>query len=372
MDTKNHFYMLDEQDFLLNYNKSQQGAKRAVIILTLFATFVFMVWDVLFLGWQHPAINKILFSRALLTTLPLTWLYFCSYSPVFIRRFDFWCFITALSIGFGILYNIYQYNQLGHILRVDGLLLYIFILYIIPGFFQGHKTLCGLLIAGGYLLLAQGLHWPVEKQVYGAVYLSIFNIVGSWHSWSNDRKTKHDFFSHSLLKKLALTDQLTGLYNRHGFDGKLTQLMKKTDESNGLLALIFVDIDYFKRYNDSLGHLVGDQCLMAISAGLLALRRNADDLIVRFGGEEFLMVFYQEDGDQDALIADVKHISPAISGLNIPHPSSNIDENVTASAGVCIYQAKSTTKRTQLMQSADKALYQAKTAGRNQVIISAE
>ena len=78
-----------------------------------------------------------------------------------IKKFDFWCFITAIFIGASILFNIYQYSQLiGHILRVDGLLLYTFILYIIPGFFQKHKTLCGVLISVGYLLLAYGLDWP--------------------------------------------------------------------------------------------------------------------------------------------------------------------------------------------------------------------
>ncbi|WP_274052718.1 GGDEF domain-containing protein [Thalassomonas haliotis] len=372
MNKKPDTNALNEQDFLLNYNNSQQDAKRSAIILTLVVIFIFMIWDLLFLGWQHPATANILWSRAVLTLPPLAWLYYCCYSDEFIKKFDFWCFITAFFIGISILYNIYQYSQIGHHLRVDGLLLYTFVLYIIPGFFQKHKTWCGTLISLGYLLLAYSLQWPDEKLVYGAVYLGIFNLAGSWHSWNNDRKTKNDYFSHSLLKKLALTDQLTGLYNRHGFDEKLNQLMAKADDSGGLLALIILDIDYFKRYNDSLGHLVGDQCLMAVSADLLAQRRNENDLVVRFGGEEFLMVFYQQDGDLETLNRHIREICPAIAALNIPHPSSDIADIVTASAGASIYRAKSATQRTQLMLAADSALYRAKQAGRNQTRISGD
>ena len=372
MNKKPETNALNEQDFLLNYNSSQQDAKRSAIILTLVAVFVFMIWDLLFLGWQHPATGNILWSRAILSLPPLIWLYYCCYSDEFIKKFDFWCFIAAVFIGASILYNIYQYSQIGHTLRVDGLLLYTFILYIVPGFFQKHKTLCGVLISVGYLLLGYSLAWPDEKLIYGAVYLTVFNLAGSWHSWNIDRKTKNDYFSHSLLKKLAQTDQLTGLYNRHGFDEKLNQLMVKTDEADALLALIILDIDYFKRYNDSLGHLVGDQCLMAVSAELLAQKINENDLVVRFGGEEFLMVFFQQDGDLDSLQQHIRQICPAIAALRLPHPSSDIANIVTASAGASIYRANSGIQRTQLMQAADSALYRAKQAGRNQTLISEE
>lgn len=360
----------DEQHYLLTYNRSQLTVKRVAIGVAFMVIVIFMLWDLQFLGWQHPSIQNILWVRAAICFPPLLWLFGCSYSTTMNRRLDRWILFAAFWIGFSILINIYQYSTIGYELRVDGLLLFTFILYIVPGFYQAHKTFCGVVIALGYMALTMLLEWSTDKQVHGAVYLAIFNIAGSLHSWNYDRKIKSDFFNQSLLQRLAETDQLTGLYNRHGFDERLTELMQKAEADHGLLALVILDIDYFKHYNDSLGHLVGDRCLIGVSNGLLTLRQNSDDLVVRFGGEEFLLVFFQPDGTETGLRQRVEAICPAIEQLAISHPSSEISDYVTASAGASIYQPGSGVQRTELMQAADSALYRAKLSGRNLCIIT--
>ncbi len=366
----NQAKLQDERHYLLTYNRSQLTVKRIAIGVAFVVIVIFMLWDLQYLGWHHPSLPNILWVRAAICFPPLLWLYGCSYSSTMNRRLDRWILFAAFWIGFSILINIYQYSTIGYQLRVDGLLLFTFILYIVPGFYQTHKTFCGVVVALGYLALTLLLGWSTEKQVHGAVYLAIFNVAGSLHSWNYDRKTKSDFLNQLLLQRLAETDQLTGLYNRHGFDERLTELMQKAEADHGLLALVILDIDYFKHYNDSLGHLVGDRCLITVSNGLLNLRQSSDDLVVRFGGEEFLLVLFQSDGDEAHLLRRVENICPAIEQLAISHPSSAISDHITASAGASIYHPDSGVQRTELMQTADSALYRAKLSGRNQCIIT--
>jgi len=333
---------------------------------------IFMAWDFSFLGSSHPIITDVLLFRALLCFPTLVWLYYCSHSNSLVRHLDYWIGFTSFTIGLSILYNIYQYGRVGFDLRAEGLLLYTFLLYIVPGCRQKLKTLIGASICAVFLALAIEMDWPPEKLINSIVYLIIFNIAGSWHSRNDDTKTKTNYSNQLLLKRIAETDQLTGLYNRHGFDERLAALMERAESGKAMLAVIILDIDYFKAYNDNLGHLVGDRCLMEVSKGLQSLQESEDDIIVRFGGEEFLLVFYQANGDNEALNKRIEQVCPAIESLNISHPASVVSKYVTVSAGACLYEKGKHAERGELMLEADTALYKAKSSGRNQFVLATE
>jgi diguanylate cyclase (GGDEF)-like protein len=169
---------------------------------------------------------------------------------------------------------------------------------------------------------------------------------------------------HDLIKKLSETDHLTGLYNRQTFDDyfelKFSQAVKQSEN----LSLVMLDIDNFKKINDSYGHQVGDECLKTVAEFLRKTNLRKDDFIARYGGEEVVIVLTNTD------IKDAKEISQRIcdglSQIKLNDEQGSIV--LTASLGVAelIYNHASGT--TQLLKLADDALYQAKGRGKNQVV----
>jgi diguanylate cyclase (GGDEF)-like protein len=172
-------------------------------------------------------------------------------------------------------------------------------------------------------------------------------------------KTQHD-----LIKKLSETDHLTGLYNRHTFDDYFELKFSQTVKQSENLSIVMLDIDNFKKINDSYGHQVGDECLKTLAEFLRKTNLRKDDFIARYGGKEVVIVLTNTD------IKDAKEISQRIcdglSQIKLNDEQGNIV--LTASLGVAelIYNHASDT--TQLLKLADDALYQAKGPGKNQVV----
>jgi diguanylate cyclase (GGDEF)-like protein len=177
--------------------------------------------------------------------------------------------------------------------------------------------------------------------------------------------------SNDELQQLAITDGLTGLYNRRHFDDCLVKEWSRCQRNKTNLAVILFDVDYFKSYNDSYGHQQGDDCLKTISNLLLDMHfaNRPGDCIARYGGEEFVIFLPDVDENNAYKIAD--NIRQTIYDLGIPHqdrPDSTVDW-VTVSIGVAIGTASSDIVPEQLVNRADKALYAAKNSGRNQVCL---
>lgn len=167
------------------------------------------------------------------------------------------------------------------------------------------------------------------------------------------------------LSQLSLTDALTGLANRRQLDSTLQIEWRRAMRLQHPLALIMVDIDSFKAYNDSLGHLQGDKCLIAVAALISETTSRAGDFAARYGGEEFVI-----------LIPGLKHaealqygemLRHACEARAIAHPSSIVASVVTISVGVAALIPTEDVAATTLIAKADAALYQAKREGRNKV-----
>ena len=129
------------------------------------------------------------------------------------------------------------------------------------------------------------------------------------------------------------------------------------------LTLIIADIDHFKAYNDAYGHVIGDDCLKKVAAGLDRSILRDVDTIARYGGEEFAAILPETDQEGGSLIA--KRMLKTIQGLNIPHEQSSTANRVTISLGLATIIPNDETNATRLIQAADRALYLAKASGRN-------
>lgn len=166
------------------------------------------------------------------------------------------------------------------------------------------------------------------------------------------------------LQKESNTDQLTGLANRRSMDYLLQQEWAKADRHQRTLALVMLDIDFFKNYNDHYGHQAGDDTLKKVAQVLLDSVQRAGDVAARYGGEEFLLIL----PDTDALAAQsiATKICQSVTALDITHQSSPF-ETVTVSAGIAVFKQQNYSTVRDLLMATDAALYQAKNNGRNQV-----
>ncbi|MFW6278720.1 MAG: diguanylate cyclase [Bacillota bacterium] len=170
------------------------------------------------------------------------------------------------------------------------------------------------------------------------------------------------------LEKMVSVDGLTGLSNRRFFDKTVTTEWKKAARKGENLSLIMIDIDFFKDYNDTYGHLAGDECLKRVAAKLSVTVHRPGDLIARYGGEEFAVVL--PDTNKEGTLTVAERIREGVENLNIIHEESGISEYVTVSLG-CVTaapeQSISENRVKEFIDAADQALYQAKEMGRNTV-----
>lgn len=171
-----------------------------------------------------------------------------------------------------------------------------------------------------------------------------------------------------LAQRNSLTDSLTGLSNRRFFDNALQIEFLRHKRSGSPLSLIMMDVDYFKKYNDYYGHLAGDDCLRQIARTLKAVVERAPDIVVRYGGEEFVVILPDTNSQGTAALAG--RIGEAVLGLALPHAQSDIAEFVTISLGIATAADHDLTDGAQLVALADQALYQAKKNGRNRYEIA--
>ena len=169
------------------------------------------------------------------------------------------------------------------------------------------------------------------------------------------------------LSKLAALDSLTQIANRRTFEKFFASEWLRGKRDKQPLSLVMCDIDYFKLYNDSLGHQSGDICLKKVAQAILNTVMRPADLVARYGGEEFAVILPQTPAQNALQVAQT--IRQKVTKLAIPHPESKVSDYVSLSLGVsCVIpQPKYTTK--QLLVTADKALYQAKKQGRDRAIL---
>lgn len=169
------------------------------------------------------------------------------------------------------------------------------------------------------------------------------------------------------LELLALEDALTGLANRRQFDLFIQAEMGRARRHQVGLALLMIDVDHFKAFNDRYGHLAGDECLRKIGAIIVDTIKRPGDLAARFGGEEFAVVLPGTDYVGAFLLAERIRDAVLASGLEHSESPSGV---VTVSVGVCGYDPASPTTTEELIGAADKALYVAKASGRNMSVIA--
>lgn len=375
-----HFSKLIENTYRKQYRSAAafEFRYRAPLVLILYA---FLTWGV------YQNISDLYLKSLWLSLYKwvgiiifIAWL--CAFKKSWSKYFDIYMGIGALSavsitfVIINLLTTAYNTALLHAAMMYAVVIIYAFIglrfyTAIIAGWLGG---LVGILFSNYYNLY---IDWTYLIHTY------IFSsFLGMSLCYVIDRQHRENYLQNciiettqkeisdqaQLLEELSLLDPLTGLANRRYLNRVLEAEWILAIKQKKPISIIMLDIDYFKNYNDSLGHISGDSCLQAIAVALKSITKNHSEIAARYGGEEFLLVFPQTSREKVEEIANL--ILYSIKNLKIKHPDSPICTNITVSLGVVTTIPNPNDLLRDFIEEADKKLYDAKKSGRNRYQIS--
>ena len=208
---------------------------------------------------------------------------------------------------------------------------------------------------------------PTATATYLMFTLFTANVIGFAGSYALEHANRTAFLEHRQLTEVATHDGLTTLLNRAAFEDQIRRVWQQAQRDRQTIAVIMIDIDYFKAYNDRYGHIAGDDCLRRVSSALRdAARRRPLDFVARYGGEELVAVLYGADKSYGESIA--RSLLTAVRELRIPHANSETQPYVTVSVGVVAVDAYRIATHDAAVALADQALYAAKHQGRDRYV----
>ncbi|TAN50424.1 MAG: GGDEF domain-containing protein [Methylococcaceae bacterium] len=214
----------------------------------------------------------------------------------------------------------------------------------------------------GVLQIPQDILWSMVNASHG-VARNLLYILSMRMRGDNDLIVEN-FYARREIEQAAQADALTGLHNRRWFNDAFARQIARCREDGVPFCLILIDVDYFKRINDSYGHVAGDRALVAVAA-VLANHIRPADLLARYGGEEFALGL--PDTELDEAFAVAERLRRAVEFLSLPFRMGDALPHLTVSMGLAKLQAEQTLEA--MVTVADLALYRAKDGGRNRVVI---
>jgi diguanylate cyclase (GGDEF)-like protein len=224
----------------------------------------------------------------------------------------------------------------------------------------------GFLLVASHLVIGLLLGLPTDELLYMTAILGATAVIASISAYKLEYSLRTNFLETRLLNEAAERDGMTNLYNRRIFDDYVGRVWRQSRREAKPLEIVFVDIDYFKIYNDLYGHQAGDDCLKRVAETIARCAKRPFDFCARYGGEEFVLVLYGPPEDYGRNLPE--QIRRDVLALAIPHEGSRASHVVTVSVGVALAGARSSRSLAGAIQIADEALYRAKQQGRNRVV----
>ena len=248
-------------------------------------------------------------------------------------------------------------------------LMFVPLMVIGPFYFMGLRFRTALLAIcvtiAAYVASAASFGLALPITLRSLMFLLMTSVACAIAARHLERSSRKSFLEGHLIEELAQHDTLTGLKNRRVFDEHLDRLWRQGSDEARPLAILMLDIDHFKAYNDRHGHQAGDQAMRRVAQALQTFVTRPLDVLARYGGEEFAVILY----DVDAREADglAERMRRAVRALAIGHEASPTGTTVTISVGVAALWPSAERTPHGALQLADQALYQAKVRGRNRV-----
>ena len=179
----------------------------------------------------------------------------------------------------------------------------------------------------------------------------------------SENNNKNEIETINELMNMTINDHLTGIYNRRFFNGNMKKIIRSLSRTGSKLSLLMIDVDNFKKYNDTYGHDMGDKCLRKVATALSRMITREDDFMARYGGEEFVVVLPNTDENGALLIAE--KLLNVVHECNIPHEKNDAADFITVSIGGTTGSVIHSHNAADYIKCADAALYKSKHNGRN-------
>jgi diguanylate cyclase (GGDEF)-like protein len=228
-----------------------------------------------------------------------------------------------------------------------------------------------LLVNGAALcvLLVSGWHQPQPAMAVASVlgHIGFAMLMASIMAIALERSVRTVYLEQRRVGEMASRDGLTGLKNRRAFDEHLRQVWQLALREKRSIGVLLIDVDFFKSFNDSLGHQAGDSALQNIATVVAATARRPLDLAARYGGEELAIILY--DVTREYVLQAAQRVQYRVAELGIQHPKSSVAPVVTVSTGVAYMRPTAERSPQGVILLADRGLYAAKRAGRNQYVV---
>ncbi|WP_108108778.1 GGDEF domain-containing protein [Pseudomonas mangrovi] len=272
----------------------------------------------------------------------------------------------ALACGMAVAAIIWVSRSQNFPLPYEGIILVTVFFYFLIGLRCVTAVLCGWLVLVAYVMVELRAGLPGTILLYNAFFLATTNLIGSVGCYFLEYAARESFLAQGLLRELVEKDYLTGLLNRRAFSERAERHWRQALREQRKLAVVMMDIDYFKRYNDHYGHLQGDEALRAVAQVVGRHARRPLDCVARYGGEEFVGLWYGLD--EARALALLESIRSDVQALDLPHESSEVASTVTLSIGMVHLLPHALQSLEDALRMADAALYLAKAQGRNRVV----
>jgi len=315
-----------------------------------------------------PELNRIPSTIHMLVTIPLLLLCFAaSFAP---RRHRIYppLALTAITMaGLSVVAIQLITTLAGVSMLFPGLILTVIFIYFMGGLIFYQALAANVIVAFVYLAAGTALQLPGREFGYHALLIVAVNLFCASVVYMHEKTSRMRFLEAALLREMVARDGLTGIQNRRMFDQYIQRAWHQAVRESQPVAVVLVDIDCFKDYNDRYGHQAGDECLRAVAVSLSQCARRPLDFVARYGGEEFAVVLYEASREYVAEV--LTRIQRSIAELNIPHEASRVASRLTVSIGAAFILPGANRTHEGLIQLADEALYSAKEQGRNRVVV---
>jgi len=354
-----------ETEYRQNHLDENLRHIRVNLCLAITITLAFSAVEAMVLG---PALNRIPSMIHILVMVPiLLGTLAASFSARRHRIYPPFAFVAGTMLGLSVV-AIQILASLGGVsLLFPCLLLTSIFIYFMGGLVFYHALAANVIVMFIYLGAGSSLQLPGREFGYDAMAIVAVNIFCASVVYMHEKTSRMRFLEARLLQEMVARDGLTGIQNRRMFDQHMQRMWQQAVRERLRVAVLLVDIDCFKDYNDRYGHQAGDECLRAVAVSLNQCARRPLDFVARYGGEEFVVVLYEASREYVAEVST--RIQRSIAELNIRHEASRVASRLTVSIGAAFILPTASRTPDGLIQLADEALYSAKEQGRNRVVV---
>jgi diguanylate cyclase (GGDEF)-like protein len=354
-----------ESEFRCAHFEEKLVHTRVNLCLAVVIAMAFSVMDSILLS---PELNRVPSMIHMLIIIPTLLIGLASsFAPQRHRIYPPLAMIASTMLGLGVAAIQIVAMRGGMPILFPGLMLTVIFIYLMAGLIFIHAVTVNVIVLFGYLAVSTALQLPGREFAYDALALVAANLFCASVVYLHEKTSRMRFLEACLLREMVARDGLTGIQNRRMFDQHILRVWQQSVRAEQRVALLLVDIDCFKDYNDRYGHQAGDECLRAVAVTLSQCARRPLDFVARYGGEEFAVVLYEASREYVAEV--LTRIQRSIAELNIPHEASLVASRLTVSIGAAFILPSSSRTHEGLIQLADEALYSAKEQGRNRVVV---